>query len=110
MNIKDIIQSEQERFEKEFSEIRFGDGTSNGGGKSAWKIPKENLSIDELKAFLSASNQRVLEAMVEVCNKMIEKNKKFPMRKHIDIDNEIIEEYGNGYDAALSDLKSAILK
>jgi hypothetical protein len=57
----------KEEFYRKFTTLRFGDGSSEGGGKGTYRIVRENLSLDEIvdsiDSLLATREKEMLEAV-----------------------------------------------
>jgi hypothetical protein len=74
---KKVLEDNLEEFDKKFVELRFGDGSVLGNGKSAYLSLKENIEITEIRKHLSSSQTKLIEKIIE------------------DLDNIEIETVGN---------------
>lgn len=79
----------KERFDGEFSELRFGDGSPEGSGKSAYRVVKENTSLDDIKSFIE---KVVSEAEERGRDGAVEYLKKHLYEEHMRPDEVIFEE------------------
>lgn len=65
--------SMEERFDREFTELRFGDGSPAGGGKGTYSVIRENFSLDEVKRFITQEKERsYLQGFGELADKVCE--------------------------------------
>lgn len=57
----------EERFLKQFTALRFGDGSPAGGGKGVYTIIKENFNLGEVIEFIHQVEQDAYERGYKIC-------------------------------------------